>query len=152
MLDLENLSAEELTLIGREAAEECGSRFREIAEASDPCDTALRELLGSMATEVLAQVQSEHGDPFGASCRRTAEGVREFIRASLPTLTKRFGEGVLHRDIALFYAESLEEEASRFYRMLAAHARESRARKVFEELSDRERVKLRFLREVVLQG
>ena len=52
----------------------------------------------------------------------------------------------------MFYAESLEEEATRFYRVLAEHAHEARTRSAFVDLSDRERVKLRFLREVVLQG
>ena len=47
---------------------------------------------------------------------------------------------------------SLEEETSRFYRMLAEHAREAQARSIFSDLSDRERGKLRFLREVVLQS
>lgn len=152
MLDLEKLSAEELRMVGRKAAEECGSRFRQIAEASDPCDAALQELLGSMARDLGHRFLEMGRDPFGSSSRRSADGVRAFIRGSFPSLTKKFGEGTLHRDIALFYAESLEEEASRFYRMLAAHARESRTRALLQELSERDRGNLRFLREVVLEG
>ena len=156
MLELERLSTQELAALSRQAAEECERRFRRIAEASDSSDMALQDLLCGMANEARLQLQAPSEDegrrPFGSGRRVSEDGVREFIQASLPSLTKRFGEGTLHRDIALFYAESLEEEASRFYRMLAEHAHESRTRSLFAVLSDRERGKLRFLREVVLQG
>jgi hypothetical protein len=156
MLDLEKLSAKDLSAMSRQAGVECGLRFYEIAQASDPSDWALQDLLREMAKEARLQTpvlpEEEGRRPFGAARRMAADGVREFIRTSLPSLSKGFGEGTLHRDIALFYAESLEEEASRFYRMLAEHAREAEARSLFTDLSDRERGKLRYLREVVLQG
>jgi len=156
MLDLERLTPQDLATLGCHAAEECERRFRGIAQASDPADAALQELLREMADEAHLQVEAPAEErrqlPFGSGRRVTPDGIREFIRASLPSLTKRFGEGTLHRDIAMFYAESLEEEATRFYRMLAEHAHEAGTRSRFVDLSDRERGKLRFLREVVLQG
>ena len=156
MLDLEKLTERDLATISRQAAEECESRLRRIAAASDPGDLALQELLRSMATDAWLQSQALSEDklesPFGSAKRRAPDGAREFIRASLPSLAKSFGEGTLHRDNALFYAESLEEEICRFYRLLAEHARETQVRCRFAELSDRERGKMRFLREVVLQG
>lgn len=156
MLDLERLSLEELETLGRRAGEECGLRFFQIARAADPADVALQELLGKMAQDAFLQGQfdSEAGlrQPFGSGTRTSPDGARDFIRESIPSLAKGFGEGLLHRDIALFYAESLEEEASRFYRMLSEHAHETKVRTVFSDLCDRERGKLRFLREVVLQG
>ncbi len=155
MLNLDKLTSEELKLITREAEKECELRLRRIAEASDPLDAALQDLLKAMADEARFQVQvlDEEGQaPFGSSRRLTSTGVREFIRAAIPSLGKGFGEGALHRDNALFYAESLEEEASRFYRMLAEHARESSSRGLFSDLSTRERGKLQYLRGVVLQG
>jgi hypothetical protein len=153
MLDLEKLSAGELATLSGQAGEECGRRFRLIAQAADPSDLALQSLLSAMAAETELQVlREEESLPFGSGQRRTPNGIREFIRTSIPSLTKRFGEGTLHRDNALFYAESLEEEASRFYRMLAEHAREAEARSLFTDLSDRELGKLRYLREVVLQS
>lgn len=155
MLDLEKLSPEKLTAMTRQAGKECAWRLRQIAEASDPSDSALQSLLREMAREAQLQAQAflqEEDDPPGSSPPVNADGVHEFIRASIPSLGKRFGEGALHRDNALFYAESLEEEASRFYRMLAEHARGTQARSFYADLSDRERGKLRFLREVVLQS
>jgi nucleotide-binding universal stress UspA family protein len=156
MLDLDKLSPHELAMISHQTAEECEFRLRRIAAASDPADHALQHLLRAMAKETWLQIQSHWEDParrpFGSSTRLSSEGLREFIRAALPSLTRRFGEGTLHRDNALFYAESLEEEAARFYRRLAEHAREAELRSLFTELSDRERGKMRFLRDVVLQG
>jgi hypothetical protein len=156
MLELDKLSTQDLAMISHQTAEECEFRLRRIAAASDPADQALQELLRSMAKETWVQIQSHwEGDarrPFGSSSRLSSDGIREFICASLPSLTRRFGEGTLHRDNALFYAESLEEEAARFYRLLAEHAREAELRSLFTDLSDRERHKMRFLRDVVLQG
>ena len=156
MLDLERLTTQELSTLGRYAAEECERRFRGIAAASDQADAALQELLREMADEAGYQVEAPAEEdrrlPFGSGRRMSPDGVREFLRASLPSLAKSFGEGTLHRDIAMFYAESLEEEATRFYRMLAEHSHEAGTRSRFVDLSDRERGKLRFLREVVLQG
>lgn len=156
MLDLDKLSTQDLAMISHQTAEECEFRLRRIAAASDPSDLALQELLRSMAKQTWLQIQAPwEGDarrPFGSSSRLSADGIREFIRASLPSLSRGFGEGTLHRDNALFYAESLEEEAARFYRQLAEHAREAELRSLFTDLSDRERGKMRFLRDVVLQG
>jgi len=156
MLDLEKLSAAELAKISRQAAEECEFRLRRISAASDAADLALQDLLRSMVRDAWIQIQSLSDDdgegPFGSSSRLAPDGAREFIHSSLPSLTKSFGEGTLHRDNALFYAESLEEEMCRFYRLLAEHAREAKVRGLLAGLSDRERGKMRYLREVVLQG
>jgi hypothetical protein len=156
MLDLEKLSAQDLAMISRQAAEECEFRLRRIAAASDPEDLALQELLKSMARDAWLQIRTlsdgDGGSAFGSSTRRAPDGGREFVRAALPSLTKSFGEGTLHRDNALFYAESLEEEICRFYRLLAEHAHEADVRSRLAGLSDRERGKMRYLREVVLQG
>jgi hypothetical protein len=106
MLDLGKLSAQDLALITRQTGVECELRFRRIAEASDPTDAALQDLLGEMAREARLQAPAEEEGrrPFGSGRRLTPEGAREFIRESLPSLAKGFGEGMLHRDIALFYA------------------------------------------------
>lgn len=155
-MELDKLSTHELSMLAREAGEECHARFSQIAQASDPGDHALQELLVKMAREAYLQAQSF--DKFEFQVPSPEEGVltfdemRKAIRKALPSLSKGFGEGTLHRDIALFFAESLEEEAARFYRALAGHAREWQARERLFDLSERERGKLRFLREVVLES
>jgi hypothetical protein len=69
----------------------------------------------------------------------------------LTSLRKSFGEGPLHRDVALFLAESLEEETSRLCRVLAEHAKDCRISALFSDLATREQGNFRYLREVVLQ-
>lgn len=156
MRDLNEQSTHELSMLAREAGEECYARFSQIAQASDPNDRALQELLVKMAREAYSQAQAFDKFEFRVDPHAegflTFDGMRKLIRKALPSLSKSFGEGSLHRDIALFYAESLEEEASRFYRTLAGHAREWQTRELFSDLSERERGKLRYLREVVLQS
>lgn len=156
MLDFSDLAPCELLALGRRALELCARRFDEIAKAADPGDRPLRELLGRMAleTEVQASSVEQHENQIPEESRlasRPGEALG-LIRSHLTSLSKSFGEGPLHRDIALFLAESLEEEASRLYRVLAGHMRESQAVRLFAGLSERERGNLHFLREVVLQG
>jgi rubrerythrin len=150
MLDLKELSSADLARVCRQAGEECSFRYGQIARAADPSDRALQDLLMRMARETQLQADAFEGESAAGSL--SSVQIRETLRTELPSLTKGFGEGVLHRDIALFYAESLEEEASRFYRTLAGHAREWQVREHCFDLSERERGKLRFLREVVLQS
>jgi rubrerythrin len=154
MIDLETLSPEDLALVCRKAGEECGNRYYEIARAADPSDQSLRSLLETLADQTrrdaseisaLEQEASQAGP-----ARLDPDRVLRLIRSTLSSLSKKFGEGKLHRDNALFFAESLEEELSRFFRMMAEHARETKFRSLCHRLSERERSKLQFLREVVL--
>jgi rubrerythrin len=153
MLELNGLSTQELSDLCRHGGQVCVSRFRQIAEAADPADRPLQELLSQMAkgADLQARAIPEVEEPSSQQLRPRGE-MMELIRSYLTSLSKGFGEGRLHRDIALFLAESLEEEAARLYRTLAEHAREWRSRALFLELSECERGKLRFLREVVLQS
>jgi hypothetical protein len=110
MLELNELSTQELSMLRRQVREEFFLRFFHIARASDPSDQALQDLLMKMAKEAHVQAQSTPGGeewpPFASARSLSVDQIREFIRTALPSLSKGFGEGVLHRDIALFYAVS----------------------------------------------
>jgi hypothetical protein len=153
MRELDRLSSEELALVCRRTGEECGSRFSQIAKASDPSDYALRDLLEKMALETCQQARSieirDESRPADGSERLTSDRVGAIVRSAISFLSKGFGEGRLSRDIALYHAESLAEELARFYRKLAECANETRVRTVCCRLSDREQKKFHFLREVV---
>jgi len=156
MLDLSDLKTAELLTLARQAIRSCAQRLEEISRASDPGDQPLRNLLASMRLEQDNRAEQMEGfeksfadEPQPLS--RSGE-TRLLIHGYLPSLTKRLGEGPLHRDEALFCAESLEEEASRLFRALAGHARESRVASVFSELSTWERDNVSYLREVLLLG
>ncbi len=156
MLDFKDLASGEILALGRRAVELCVDRFGEIAEGADPADQPLQELLGRMSLEADIRATSledlENRLPEESRLPSRSEDALRLIRSYLTSLSKGFGEGPLNRDAALFFAESLEEEASRLYGVLATHARESGIRRCFQEMSERERTNLHYLREVVLEG
>lgn len=154
MLELRDLSVKELTFLSEEAAKACAHRLTQIAQAADPSDGVLQNLLGELAHEAspIPPFLEEGGEAGSLAPERplASSKVKDFVRGSLNSLSKRFGEGRLDRDIALFFAESIEEEVSRFYLKLSQHAGHHPIRSRLFDLSERERGKLRHLREVVL--
>lgn len=154
MMNLGTLTSQELALVCKETGEECGSRLRQIAEASDPSDHALKELLERVALDTDREARSLAGvnRPVDTSDRLSSDGIRAMIRSAISFLSKSFGEGKLPRDIALYYAECLAEELSCFYRKLADRASETRVRAVCCRLSECEQNRRQFLRGVVLRS
>lgn len=156
MLDFSDLNLCELLALGRRALELCVRRFDELSEAIDSTDRPLRDLLRKMALDAELQAESveqrENQLPEEFRLPARSDEAQQLIRIYLKSLTKPLGERPLHRDAAFFFAESLEEEAFRLFRVLAGHARESHATKVFSDVADRERVNFQYLRDVVLQG
>jgi rubrerythrin len=156
MIDLDKLAPCELLALGRRALELCARRLDGIAEAADPEDRPLRALLQRMSLDQEIQAASvedlENGQIEESRLPSKSDEAASLLRSHLTSLSKGFGEGPLNRDMALFYAESVEEEASRLFRVLASHARESASSRLFAGLSDHERDNLHHLREVVFQA
>ncbi len=156
MLDFSDLKTGELVTMAHQAVSSCARRLEDLAKASDPADQPLQDLLRKMAeeqgdhAELLEHFENIYAEDAPLPSR--SESARQLILGYLTSLTKRMGEGPLLRDAALFYAESLEEEAARLFRTLAGHARESRVVSMFSELANWERDNVTYLREVVLQG
>jgi len=155
-LELGTLHLGELLALSRRSMEVGARRYGEIAETSDPTDAPLQELLGKMALRAGIQARSveefENQLPEESRLGSQSGEAMTLIRSYLTSLSKRHGEGPMDRDIALFMAESLEEELARFHRALAEHARESRPRRLLAEMSERELDTLHYLREVILEG
>lgn len=155
MLDLEGLHTGELLAVGRRSLGLLARRLRAIAGASDRADLALQRLLRGLAIEKeieSADIERQENEiPEDSTLATRSDEAERFIAGQLPSLRRPFGEGPLHRDVALFLAESLEEEQGRLLRVLGTHARETRAARLFLSLSDRERRTVRQLREVILQ-
>ncbi len=156
MLDLSELSQGALLALGRQALEACIRRFDEIAQAVDPTDRPLQDLLRKMASDTESQaaragwLQREGAEESPLPAPPPDAG--RLLQSNLPSLSKSLGEGPLHRDVALFFAESLEEEIARLHRVLAGLSQESAASRFLSDLSQRERSHLHYLRQVVLQG
>lgn len=153
---LEDLSLKQLLELAHRAEEMCLRRLGEIHAGSDPTDLPLQELLADLSSEVInhanafweyrARVESPDSGPL------PPEDAERLILWRLPSIARGFGEGLLDRDLALFFAESLEEEASRFYKALSQHAPDGESRGFFMNMAERDRVSLDHLRQVVLQG
>ncbi|HLY74659.1 MAG TPA: hypothetical protein VKU80_11130 [Planctomycetota bacterium] len=156
MMDFGDLSSCELLALGRHALELCSRRFQALAAATDSSDRPLRDLLHKMALDAEVQAATvedrENQIPDESRLPSKLGEVQRLIRMHLTSISKSLGEGLLHRDAAMFFAESLEEEAFRLFRVLAGHARESYSANIFYRLADREKVNFEYLREVVLQG
>lgn len=153
---IENLSLRGLLGLCGHAHQRCIARFERIGKNADPADRSLQELLGEMARRAEGQyetVKEYEGRLSETEATESSPNEAEsLIQNFFTSPSKGFGEGVLHRDVALFFAESMEEEAARFYRTLAEIAPDWEARTFFQEMSEREALKLRHLREVVLLG
>lgn len=163
MIDFKVLSRRDiLSLCGR-TQELCIRQFERIAERSDASDLALRALLEDLIarsrSQALAIEEYVAGSPDlpqdssqPSSSRSGGHQGEELLREYLTSPSRSLGEGPLLRDFAMFFAESLEEEAARFYRTLAEHAPDWESRQFLLDLSQDEGSALRHLREVVLQG
>ena len=156
MKQMNELETGELLDVSCRALELGARRFKAIAAAADPSDLALREVLQRMSQDADEQVATikelETRQPTNGEFRPSAlEQGSQLIGQYLTSLKKSFGEGPLHRDIALFLAESLEEETSRLCRVLAEHAKDWKVVTLFSDLATREQGNFRYLREVVLQ-
>jgi rubrerythrin len=155
-MNLEDLSLKELLLLSRQAEEMCLRRFDQIHQGSDPTDLPLHDLLRELSAE--GQNHARAVDEYHArleypeivSLRPT--DAERLVLWRLPSIVRKFGEGLLDRDLALFFAESLEEEATRFYHALSEHAPDGESRSFFTNMAERDRCSLDLLRQVVLQG
>lgn len=156
MQDMDRMTTPELLALGRRALELCARRLDGIADASEPGDLPLRNLLRRMSMDQAIQAASvedaENVQVEESRLPSKSDAASAFLNRQLTSLSKGFGEGPLNRDIALFYAESLEEEASRLFRLLAATAPDRASSRLFTDLSDHERDNLHLLREVVFQA
>ncbi|HXX95280.1 MAG TPA: hypothetical protein VEN81_16780 [Planctomycetota bacterium] len=153
---LEELSLKQLLELAHRAEEMCLRRLGEIHAASDPTDEALQDLLADLSSEVINHANSVWEYRARVECADSGplppEDAERLILWRLPSIARSLGEGVLDRDLALFFAESMEEEATRFYRALSQHAPDGESLGFFLNMAERDRVSLDHLRQVVLQG
>jgi hypothetical protein len=125
-------------------AERCLRRIREILRQADPADPALRRLL--------EDVERQHG--FQLESVRSVEGCEDGNdddpRQHFPSLQEHLGEGPLNRDCAMFYVESLKEEAWRFFQNMARRAMDDDARAVYTRIALHELGEVARLRTMIL--
>lgn len=132
-----------------EAARRCLDRIREIRGAASPEDFPLLRLLGQIEEE-----ERRHQEGLrrldADSPGLDPANVRRSVSALLQVLGQRLGEGPLDRDVAMYFAEVVEDASARFYASLAAAARDEQARSVFRDMANAERARVAHLRNVVM--
>lgn len=151
-MKIERMSGDEQVALCRKAERLCGRRLRDLRRFADPHDRALHKILDERIEDLNLQLKALERLGRGAAPDGPGESEEagRFIRSRFPSHTNGFGEGPLIRDVALYLAECLEDERSRFYHEMAAAAREEEARSLFQQLADRDEAHLKFLRTVLL--
>ena len=151
---LEGLSLGELLDLATVAGELYVNRLVEIAGSTDPTDRRVQELLDEMTADAKRQVEAVRlyaSHVKLPSAWRLDPGERNRVLwKRFPSARKRFGEGRLNREQALYFAETLQEESYRFHRALAEEAPNFLTKSFFENQGERCACSVDHLRTVVL--
>lgn len=147
MAELEVLACGRELTLSLEAERVCLQRLAEIERRADPKDGPLHSLLRQVeasqqeylqeVTQVAAEFDQAVVDP-------------DLLAAEFPSVRERLGESPLGRDAALFYVESLKEEAFHFFRRLSDVVPDEELRAMFRRIALGEIGDVARLREVVL--
>ncbi|HEX7896759.1 MAG TPA: hypothetical protein VF950_03310 [Planctomycetota bacterium] len=128
----------------------CGLRLRSLRRFADPQDKPLHKVLDERIADWDVQLRALERLARGAAEPAEDAELAGFLRERFPSHRNGFGEGPIHRDVALYLAECVEDERSRFYHELAGAARDGDARALFQQFADRDAAHLKFLRSVLL--
>jgi rubrerythrin len=153
-VEIQDLTLKELLALCERAEGACARRFREIAGQADPKDTSLQEFLRNLVSEEEAHVEDIRR--FGRNVRapdvwRLDDVLLERVLGRhFPSFAQEFGEGNLSRDVALYLAECVERESSRFYRELSEGAPDPSARDFFRKVAEGEESHLKCIQTTLL--
>ena len=125
-------------------------RLKSILKSADPADRPLKHLLSRMVAE-------EEG--IAEECRRLdrasspdAEAPRfpSILKEFFPSASATLGEGRLHREAALYFAEMLAGEQAAFFEAVAGAVDSPEARAAFAVAYEASRRRMEHLRSVIL--
>lgn len=143
-MNLETLAPANPQSLWTQAEELCLSRIHEILQQADPSDVPLRRLLEDIERQNRKQLDEvRHVDA-------SIEAVDIDVDACFPSLRESLGEAPLNRDSALYYVESLKDEAWRFFSRMARNAPDEDAREIFTHVSLSDLGQVAWLRSVIL--
>jgi rubrerythrin len=153
-VEIQNLSLKEWLAVCERAEGACARRFREIAGQADPKDQSLLDFLRNLVSEEeghLADVRRFGEKVQGPGVWRLDDALLEYVlKHHFPSFSQGFGEGNLSRDVALYLAECVERESSRFYRDLSAGAPDPAARDFFRKAAEGEESHLKCIQTTLL--
>ena len=153
-MELRELSLKEWLSVCERAEGACAQRLREISGRADPADAPLLRFLGSLVSE-----EEAHLDAIRQFSRKVPGPpvwlldemlLDHLVRSRFPSFGQGFGEGRLSRDNALYYAECVEKESSRFYRALSEEAPDPESRDFFRTVAEGEESHLKHIQTTLL--
>jgi rubrerythrin len=139
-MGLHGLSLKELVLLGRRAERECARCFRALAGHIAPSNQSIVRAFLNHAAE-----EEEHDATLAGFDKRLEwprvwhldEGmIDRLLRDNLPCLCHDKETGSLDQTTALERAREIEDEATRFYRVLARYAPDEDSRAFFVSLAE----------------
>ncbi len=148
MLDLDVLACGRELTLSLEAERVCLRRLAEIERRADPKDGPLHSLLRQVEAnerEHLQEVAQYAADLDGQGLVDP-----ELVATEFPSIRERLGESPLDREAALYYVESIKEEAFRFFRRLSDAVTDADVRALLRRIALGEIGEVARLREVVL--
>ena len=153
-MELSDLSLKERLAVCERAEGACAERLREIAGQADPGDKPLQGFLQS----IVAEEENHLSDIRKFSEKVPAPGAWQLddvlldylLRLHFPSFRQGFGEGLLSRDNALYFAECVEKESSRFYRDLSEEAPDPESREFFRKAAEDEESHLKCIQTTLL--
>jgi hypothetical protein len=151
-MKIQEMSREGQLALCRRVERLCGLRLRSLRRFADPQDKPLHKIIDeriddwSLQLHALERLERQGPQPPSPD----DASIAVFLRDQFPSQRNGFGEGPVNRDVALYLAECVEDERSRFYHLMAAAARDGDARTLFQQFADRDEAHLKFLRTVLL--
>lgn len=139
-MGLQGLSLKELVLLGRRAERECARCFRALAAGIATSNPPIVRAFLSHAAE-----EEEHDATLAGFDKRLEwprvwhldeEMIQRLLRDNLPCLCHDEGAGELNQAAALDRAREIEEDAIRFYLVLARCAPDDESRAFFHSLAE----------------
>ncbi|MBI3098733.1 MAG: hypothetical protein HYY93_10915 [Planctomycetes bacterium] len=138
----EDLSLKEWLLFCRRVERSCAQYFIDLAERVSPSADSFHRVLRSLAAEEEAHAAAldrydEHV-PWPLIWHLDESRLSRMMKEYFPSLSAKVGNGPLASPEARRRARAIEEESWRFYREMAARAKDEQSRHLFRSVADGE--------------
>jgi len=151
-MTLEQLSSKDLIALCRRAATASVRRLHALGRRVDPSDAPLIALFEKLIRDGVEHLSEIHRfeDQVHAPPVKGERDLDQIISGFFPSLTRAPGEAFIDRETGPYFAECIEQDAARFYRVLAERAPDEESRAFFRHSGDERESRVRFVRNVLL--
>lgn len=125
-------------------------RLKSILKSADPSDRPLKHLLSRMVTEEEGIAEECRRLDRSSSTDAEARKLQTILKEFFPSTSATLGEGRLHREAALYFAEMLAGEQAAFFQAVAGAVDSPEARATFSIAHEASLRRMEHLRSVIL--